>query len=410
MSANQASFPIAAMARVLGVSKAGYYAWLQRPPSAHATADAALLKRIKTVHASSRQTYGAPRVHADLRGRGERHSRKRIARLMHEAGLVGASHRHGGPTTTRRNKDDRPAPDLVDRDFSATRPNQLWVADITYVPTMAGFLYLAVVLDAWSRKIVGWAMANHLRAELVLDAMEMAVGQRRPKDVIHHSDQGSQYTSVAFGKRCGEAGVRPSMGSVGDAYDNAMAESFFSTLEAELLSRRRFASQAEAKMACFSYIEGWYNGTTTLFAALNVFDGTVIGQCMARHRHQEFIRFLNRIEAAVPAGKLVHAILDNYAVHKHPKVRAWLARHPRWVFHFTPTSCSWANAVEGFFATLTRRRLQRGAFHSLVDLQAAINRYLGEHNRKPKPFVWTADPDRIIEKVNRGHQAIASDH
>ena len=258
MSANQASFPIAAMARVLGVSKAGYYAWLQRPPSAHATADAALLKRIKTVHASSRQTYGAPRVHADLRGRGERHSRKRIGRLMREAGLVGASHRHGGPTTTRRNKDDRPAADLVNRDFSATGPNQLWVADITYVPTMAGFLYLAVVLDAWSRKIVGWAMANHLRAELVLDAMEMAVGQRRPKNVIHHSDQGSQYTSVAFGKRCGEAGVRPSMGSVGDAYDNAMAESFFSTLEAELLSRRRFASQAEAKMACFSYIEGWY--------------------------------------------------------------------------------------------------------------------------------------------------------
>ena len=151
-------------------------------------------------------------------------------------------------------------------------------------------------------------------------------------------------------------------------------------------------------------------GTTTLFAALNVLDGTVIGQCMARHRHQEFIRFLNRIEAAVPAGKLIHAILDNYAVHKHPKVRAWLARHPRWTFHFTPTSCSWANAVEGFFATLTRRRLQRGVFHSLVDLQAAINRYLGEHNRKPKPFVWTADPDRIIEKVNRGNQAIASDH
>ena len=185
MSANQASFPIAAMARMLGVSKAGYYAWLQRPPSAHATADAVLLKRIKTVHASSRQTYGAPRVHADLRGRGERHSRKRIARLMREAGLVGASHRHGGPTTTRRNKDDRPAPDLVDRDFSATRPNQLWVADITYVPMMAGFLYLAVVLDAWSRKIVGWAMANHLRAELVLDAMEMAVGQRGPRTEPH---------------------------------------------------------------------------------------------------------------------------------------------------------------------------------------------------------------------------------
>jgi transposase len=154
------------------------------------------------------------------------------------------------------------------------------------------------------------------------------------------------------------------------------------------------------------------NGTTTLFAALNVLDGSVIGQCMARHRHQEFIRFLNRIEAAVPAGKLIHAILDNYAVHKHPKAQDWLGRHPhpRWTFHFTPTSCSWANAVEGFFATPTRRRLQRGVFRSLVDLQAAINRYLGEHNRKPKPFIWTADPDRIIEKLNRGYQTIASDH
>jgi putative transposase len=222
-------------------------------------ADAALLQRVRTIHASSRHTYGAPRIHADLRQRGERHSRKRIARLMREAGLVGASHRRGGPITTRRDKDARPAPDLVDRNFSATTPNQLWVADITYVPTAAGFLYLAVVLDAWSRKIVGWSMANHLRTKLVLDAMAMAVGQRRPKDVIHHSDQGSQYTSVASGKRCGEAGVRPSMGSVGDAYDNAMAESFFATLEAELLSSRRFASQAEARMACFTYIEGWYN-------------------------------------------------------------------------------------------------------------------------------------------------------
>ena len=160
---------------------------------------------------------------------------------------------------TRRDKEARPAPDLVDRQFSAPGPNQLWVADITFVPTADGFLYLAVVLDAWSRKIVGWSMANHLRAELVLDALEMAIGQRRPRDVIHHSDQGSQYTSLAFGKRCKEAGVRPSMGSVGDAYDNAMCESFFATLECELLDRRRFASQAEARMACFSFIEGWYN-------------------------------------------------------------------------------------------------------------------------------------------------------
>ena len=259
MSANQASFPVATMARVLGVSKAGYYAWLHRSPSAHAVADNALLKRIRTIHATSRQTYGAPRVHAELRAQGEQHGRKRIARLMREGGLVGASHRRGGPVTTQRDKEARPAPDLVDRDFTAVGPNQLWVADITYVPTMAGFLYLAVVLDAWSRKVVGWSMANHLRAELVLDAMEMAIGQRRPGNVVHHSDQGSQYTSLAFGKRCSEAGVRPSMGSVGDAYDNAMAESFFSTLEAELLSRRRFASQAEARMACFSYVEGWYN-------------------------------------------------------------------------------------------------------------------------------------------------------
>jgi len=259
MSANQACFPIAPMARVLGVSKAGYYAWRHRSPSAHAVADAALLKRVRTVHASSRQTYGAPRVHADLRAGGEKHGRKRIARLMRDAGLVGACHRQGGPTTTRRDKEARPAPDLVDRNFTASGPNQLWIADITYIPTATGFLYLAVVLDVWSRKVVGWSMANHLRAELVLDALEMAIGQRRPKDVVHHSDQGSQYTSLAFGKRCSEASVRPSMGSVGDAYDNAMAESFFSTLEAELLSRRRFASQAEAKMACFSYIEGWYN-------------------------------------------------------------------------------------------------------------------------------------------------------
>ena len=219
MSANQATFPTAVMARVLGVSESGFHAWRQRPTSAHAAADVALLKRVRTVHASSRETYGAPRVHAELRAGGEKHGRKRIARLMREAGLMGASRRRGGITTTRRDQDARPAPDLVDRNFGASGPNAVWVGDITFVPTASGFLYLAVVLDAWSRKVVGWAMANHLRAELVMDALEMAVGQRRPKDVIHHSDQGSQYTSVAFGKRCKEAGVRPSMGSVGDAYD-----------------------------------------------------------------------------------------------------------------------------------------------------------------------------------------------
>jgi transposase len=152
------------------------------------------------------------------------------------------------------------------------------------------------------------------------------------------------------------------------------------------------------------------NGTTTLFAALNVLDGTVIGKNMQRHRHQEFIRFLNLIDAQVPADKAVHVILDNYAAHKHPKVRAWLNRHQRFTFHFTPTSCSWLNAVEGFFAKLARRRLKRGVFHSLVDLQAAINRFVAETNQNPIPFCWTADPDRIIAAVKRGHQALDSFH
>jgi len=180
MSANQAIFPIATMARVLGVSEAGYYAWRNRLPSAHAIADAALLKRVRTIHASSRETYGAPRVHAALRADGGKHGRKRVARLMRAAGLVGSSRRRAGVTTTKRDKEARPAPDLVDRDFTASAPNQLWVADITFIPKAAGFLYLAVVLDAWSRKIVGWSMANHLRTELVVDALEMALGQRYP--------------------------------------------------------------------------------------------------------------------------------------------------------------------------------------------------------------------------------------
>jgi len=152
------------------------------------------------------------------------------------------------------------------------------------------------------------------------------------------------------------------------------------------------------------------HGTTTLFAVLNVLEGKIIGRCMQRHRHQEFIRFLNTIEAEIPAGKIIHVILDNYATHKHPKVRAWLGRHRRFVFHFTPTSASWLNAVEGFFAKLARRRLKRGVFRSIVDLQAAINRFLRETNNHPKPFVWTADPDKIIAAVRRGHQVLGSIH
>src|SRR6202162_442953 len=152
------------------------------------------------------------------------------------------------------------------------------------------------------------------------------------------------------------------------------------------------------------------NGTTTLFAALDVLDGKVIGRCMQRHRHQEFIRFLNAIEAEVPVGRIVHVILDNYGPHKHPKTRAWLDRHPRFVFHFTPTSGSWLNAVEGFFAKLSKRRLKRGVFRSIVELQAAINRFLRETNDDPRPFTWTADPDKIIAAVRRGHQMLDSLH
>ena len=191
MSANQAFFPIATMARVLGVSTAGYYAWRSRLPSPRAVADDALLRRLRTIHAVSRGTYGAPRVHAELRAEGRAVGKKRIARLMRTAGIVGVSRRRG-VITTRRDRDARPAPDLVERNFTADRPNQLWVADITYIPTAAGFLYLAVVLDAFSRRIVGWAMETHLRTELVLAALEMAIGQRKPSNVIHHSDQGSQ--------------------------------------------------------------------------------------------------------------------------------------------------------------------------------------------------------------------------
>jgi putative transposase len=258
MRAHQAVHAVTTMARVLGVSPSGYYAWRTRPASVRATADVALAAQIATIHAESRGTYGERRIEAELIERDIHVGRKRIARLMRVQGLAGVSRRKS-TRTTRRDPDARPAPDLVDRNFTTPGPDQLWVADITYIPTWAGFLYLAVVLDAWSRRVVGWAMATHLRTELVLDALNMALTQRRPANVIHHSDQGCQYTSFAFGRRCQTMGVRPSMGSVGDAYDNAMCESFFATLECELLDRQRFPTQAAARLAVFEYIEGWYN-------------------------------------------------------------------------------------------------------------------------------------------------------
>ncbi len=258
MTAHQAVHRVATMCRVLGVSPSGYYAWRKRPLSTRARADVELTAHIDAIHRASRGTYGAPRVHAELRALGIRVGCKRVARLMRHAGVQGVSRRKPFHTTLR-DATARPAPDLVDRQFTAAGPDRLWVADITYVPTGAGFLYLAVVLDARSRRVIGWAMASHLRTELVLAALDMALAQRQPTDVIHHSDHGCQYTSLAFGRRCREASVRPSMGSVGDAYDNAMCESFFATLECELLDRQRFPTQAAARLAVFDFIEGWYN-------------------------------------------------------------------------------------------------------------------------------------------------------
>jgi putative transposase len=234
------------MCELLGVSSSGYYAWIKRRRSQRAEIDAMLIAEIRVAHEASRGTYGTPRIHAELAAKGIRVGRKRVARLMLQAGLAGVCRRKFVTTTVKDG--GRQAPDLVERNFTAAAPDRLWVADITYIPTWAGFLYLAVVLDAYSRRIVGWSMATTLAKQLVLDALNMALATRRPRDVIHHSDQGSQYTSIEFGRRCRDAGVRPSMGSVGDAYDNAMCESFFATLECELLERHRFKTQARREV------------------------------------------------------------------------------------------------------------------------------------------------------------------
>ena len=247
------------MCRLLGVSRSGSDAWRQRPPSARARADQGLSQRIREIHEQSRGTYGTPRIRAELRDAGVACSRKRVARLLRQAGLQGC-HRRKGPQSPRRTPAAPAAPDLVRRAFAAPAPDRLWVADSTYVPTWAGFLYLAVVLDVHSRRVVGWAMAEHLRSELVVEAVTMATWRRRPPPgAIHHSDQGSQYASLAFGQRLREAGLLGSMGSRGDCFDNALAESFFATLECELLARQRFPTRNAARLALFDYIEGFYN-------------------------------------------------------------------------------------------------------------------------------------------------------
>jgi putative transposase len=259
VKANQATYPVRMMCRLLGISASGFYAWDERPLSKRALEDVALTAKIHAIHRQSRECYGVPRIHAELAQEHAIHvGRKRVARLMRAAGLRGISRRRFVRTTIADKYAHLP-PDLVDRNFRIGELDRLWVADITYIPTWAGFLYLAIVLDACSRKVIGWAMESHLRTELVLSAINMALAQRMPEKVIHHSDHGCQYTSFAFGKRCREMGVVPSVGSVGDAYDNAMAESFFATLECELLDRRCFRTQAEGKLAVFEYLEGFYN-------------------------------------------------------------------------------------------------------------------------------------------------------
>lgn len=227
------------MCRLLDVSPSGFYAYVNRPPSKRTVSNDKLLERIRRHHAASDGTYGAGRIREDLleEAPGERVGRHRVARIMRKNGIVGVTRRRKGKTTIRGTVEEQ-ATDLVDRNFTVDAPDQLWVADITYVPTWAGFLYLAVILDAWSRRVVGWAMATTLATDVVLDALNMAVALRKPKGVIHHSDHRSQYTSLAFGRRCREVGVRPSRGSVGDAYDNAECESFFASLECELIDRR----------------------------------------------------------------------------------------------------------------------------------------------------------------------------
>jgi putative transposase len=255
----KANYGVVTMCRVLGVSTSGFYAWRQRGVSARDRANERLLELIKDIHRDSRQTYGAPRIHAELTmGMGIRCSKNRVARLMQKAGIQGISRRRLR-STTKRNPAAPLAPDLVNRCFTADAPNRLWVADITQHPTEEGWLYLAVVLDAFSHRVVGWAMGPRITAELAVEAVNMAVWNRRPQNVIHHSDHGSQYTSVLLGKTLRAAGIKQSMGSIGDAYDNAMAESFFATLQTELLDRRKWPTRRSLATAIFEYIEVFYN-------------------------------------------------------------------------------------------------------------------------------------------------------
>jgi putative transposase len=253
--------PVAVVCRVLGVSTSGYYAWRDRPTPARRQADLRLVEVIRDIHARSRETYGSPRVHAELRlGRGVRVGRKRVERLMREHRIVGVHRRRRGGCTVR-GPAATASTDLVNRQFVADRPDALWVSDITQHRTDQGWVYCAVVLDTYSRRVVGWSIADHLRTELVVDALEMACLRRRRRGAgtVIHSDHGSQYTSWAFGQRLRQAGLLGSMGSIGDCFDNALAESFFSSLQVELLDRQRWRTRQELANAIFEWIEAFYN-------------------------------------------------------------------------------------------------------------------------------------------------------
>jgi putative transposase len=257
----RAQHPVSRLCGVLGVTRAGFYGWKRRGPSRRELQDGELKRLIRTVFVQSHETYGSPRIHAELADDYRvRVARKRVARLMRELGLEGVSRRRKGVRTTVRSKEAPAACDLVRREFRAAGPDRLWVADIKYVPSWEGYLFLACIIDAWSRRVVGWSMRDDLRSELVVDALGMALQRRRPKPgLVHHSDRGSQYTSLAFGKTLTDAGVLPSMGRRGDAFDNALAEAFFATLETELIDRHAFKTRDQARLAVFQWIEGFYN-------------------------------------------------------------------------------------------------------------------------------------------------------
>ena len=259
IAAERAGHSVKTLCRVFGVRRSGFHAWLSRPLSARAVSDQLLLERVRQLHVASRRTYGSPRIYRDLRADGVAVGRKRVERLMRQAGISGTVKRRRGRTTVRV-PGVRVAEDLVKRDFQPAAPNRLWVADITYLRTWEGWLYLAVVVDCYSRRVVGWALEDHLRAGLVVDALEQALQRRRPeRGLVHHSDQGSQYVSLAFGRRCRLAGIEQSMGGRGSAYDNALCESFFKTLKSELVDRRSWPMKPELRTAVFDYIECFYN-------------------------------------------------------------------------------------------------------------------------------------------------------